>query len=108
MAETNHTIITFKASHCLLHVLHLSLSYSHTFHAHRTHNHASHVHTHFLTASVLFLNNHAHCAHIATKDALSLALVQLPADDPLIIALSQNHHAHTAIDSLDWHIFGPD
>jgi hypothetical protein len=45
------------------------------------------------------LNNHIHRAHIATKDTLSLALTQLPADDPLIVALSQDHHAYTATDS---------
>jgi len=54
-----------------------------------------------------FLNNHTHCAHIVTKDTLSLALTQLPADDPLIVALSQDHHAHTATDSANWHIFRP-
>jgi hypothetical protein len=54
------------------------------------------------------LNHHAHCAHIATEDTLSLALVQLPADDPLTLALSRDHHAHIAIDSSSWRIFGPD
>ena len=42
------------------------------------------------------LNHHPHCAHIATEDTLpstlSLALVQLPADHPLTLALSQDHH----------------
>jgi hypothetical protein len=37
-------------------------------------------------------------AHIATENTLSLALAQLPADDPLTLALSRDHHAHTAID----------
>ena len=54
------------------------------------------------------LNHHAHCAHIATEDTLSLALAQLPADDPLTLALSRDYHAHTAIDSSGWRVFGPD
>jgi hypothetical protein len=54
------------------------------------------------------LDNHTHRAHIATEDTLSLALTQLPADDPLIVALSQDHHAHTVTDSANWRIFGPD
>jgi hypothetical protein len=52
------------------------------------------------------LNNHSPHVHIATKDTLSLALAQLPADDPLILALSPDHHAHTTIDSSNWHVFG--
>ena len=54
------------------------------------------------------LNHHAHRAHIATEDTLSLALAQLPADDPLTLALSREHHVHTAIDSSGWCVFGPD
>ena len=54
------------------------------------------------------LNYHAHRAHIATEDTLSLALAQLPADDPLTLALSRDYHAHTAIDSSGWCVFGPD
>jgi hypothetical protein len=54
------------------------------------------------------LNNHTHCAHIVTKDIPSLALTQLPADDLLIIALSQDHHAHGVTNSANWCIFGPD
>jgi hypothetical protein len=54
------------------------------------------------------LNHHAHCAHIVTENTLSLALAQLPADDPLTLALSRDHHVHTAIDSSGWRIFGPD
>jgi len=34
------------------------------------------------------LNHHTHRAHIATENTLSLALAQLPADDPLTLALS--------------------
>jgi hypothetical protein len=54
------------------------------------------------------LNHHAHCAHIVTEDTLSLALMQLPSNDLLTLALSQDHHAHTTIDSSGWCIFGPD
>jgi hypothetical protein len=54
------------------------------------------------------LNHHAHRAHIATEDTLSLALAQLPADDPLTLALSRDHYAHTAIDSPCWCLFRPD
>jgi hypothetical protein len=41
------------------------------------------------------LNHHA---HIATEDVFSLAVAQLPADDPLILALAEGHQAHTAIE----------
>jgi hypothetical protein len=52
------------------------------------------------------LNHHAHFATDNTN--LSAALAHLPADDPLVLALSQDHQAHTAIDPVGWRIFGPD
>jgi hypothetical protein len=39
------------------------------------------------------LNHHA---HIATEDVFGLAVAQLPANDPLILALAEGHQAHTA------------
>jgi hypothetical protein len=39
-----------------------------------------------------------HYAHMATEDMFSLAVAQLPADNPLILALAEGHQAHTAIE----------
>ena len=57
-------------------------------------------------------------AHLTTDniDSLTLTplalsqsqLAQLPTDDPLIITLAENYHAHTVTDSTNWRIFGPD
>ena len=50
-----------------------------------------------------------HHAHFTTKYIdLYTALAHLPADDPLILAHTQDHQAHTAIDPVGWCIFGPD
>jgi hypothetical protein len=40
------------------------------------------------------LNHHA---HVVTENLFSLAVTQLPADDPLILALAKGHQACTAI-----------
>ena len=55
MAESYPTIITFKPSRYLLHVLHPSLSHSRTFRTHHTCNCASWISTHLLAASALFI-----------------------------------------------------
>jgi hypothetical protein len=55
MAESYPTIITFKPSRYLLHVLHPSLSHSRTFRTHHTCNCASCISTHLLAASALFI-----------------------------------------------------
>lgn len=47
------------------------------------------------------LNHHA---HIASEDLFSLAITQLPANDPLILMLAENHQAHAAIEDPA-HIF---
>jgi hypothetical protein len=47
------------------------------------------------------LNHHA---HIVKEDVFNLTIAQLPADDPLILALGEGHQAHAAIENGP-HIF---
>ena len=50
----------------------------------------------------------SHHAHFTTKHIdLCAALAHLPADDLLILVHTQDYQAHTAIDPVGWHIFGP-
>ena len=70
-------------------------------------------HTHFTTSE---LDDIAH-AHLATDNINSATLAptvlsqdqltHFAPNDPLVLALSANHQAHTVIDSA-WRIFGPD
>ncbi len=50
-----------------------------------------------------------HHSHFTTENVdLHTTLAHLPANDPLVLAHSQDHQAHTTIDPVGWHIFGPD
>jgi hypothetical protein len=49
-----------------------------------------------------------HHAHFTTEHIdFRTALAHLPADDLLILAHTQDHQAHTAINLVGWYIFGP-
>jgi hypothetical protein len=47
------------------------------------------------------------CSYLKTDSINDTSLANLTANDPLILALSQDH-AHTAVDPSGWCIFGPD
>ncbi|KIM73755.1 hypothetical protein PILCRDRAFT_14978 [Piloderma croceum F 1598] len=53
--------------------------------------------------STLYMNKEVkecvlnHHANIATEDIFSLTVAQLPAHDPLILALAEDHQVHTTI-----------
>jgi len=47
------------------------------------------------------------CSYLKTDSINDISLEHLTANDPLILALSQDH-THTAVDPSGWCIFGPD
>jgi hypothetical protein len=47
------------------------------------------------------------CSYLKTDSINDISLEHLTANDPLVLALSQDH-AHTAVDPSRWCIFGPD